>query len=176
MNLKLPITLIAAVIVATCSGGKVQDRVFHNFGLDFHEAVSFCKSNHGRLHLPFSLRENRQLFNFLRKSNHQRLWIGAHGGGTRDNRIWYNIDREVIAKEDQYWGPLQPNDFDGSIERCGEVRALCNNTVERNWYDGPCDRKLPFLCEYYILFNGDGFLPIREENEPIRLMKALPDE
>lgn len=157
--MRFQIVLFAALIAATSA--EVKDRIYHDMDLDFHQAVSYCKAIGGALHLPMSKRENKELYEELARRNIQRVWIGAYGAGTRDNRTWYDIKNGVIERNDQFWGPQDNNDMHGPNERCAEMRIVCNNTNDNNWYDRQCHNKNPFVCERFVLF-GQNPVGIRE--------------
>ncbi|XP_075320679.1 C-type lectin domain family 4 member E-like [Odontesthes bonariensis] len=71
----------------------------------------------------------------------QRLtWIGLTDSGKKGNWKW--VDGTPLTKS--YWGPSEPNGFEGKTEDCVEIRF---HDIENSWNDIPCEDQNFWICE-----------------------------
>ncbi|XP_054459936.1 CD209 antigen-like protein E [Anoplopoma fimbria] len=79
---------------------------------------------------------------FTRKF-HKLTWIGLLEGET--NGTWKWVDGTPLTKS--YWGPGEPNGFEGKTEDCVEIRF---HEMENSWNDIPCGDQNFWICEKMI--------------------------
>ncbi|XP_072240699.1 C-type lectin domain family 4 member E-like [Leuresthes tenuis] len=71
----------------------------------------------------------------------QRLtWIGLTDRGFKGKWKW--VDGTPLTKS--YWGPGEPNGFEGKTEDCVEIRF---HDIENSWNDIPCEDENFWICE-----------------------------
>ncbi|XP_068583571.1 CD209 antigen-like protein A [Cebidichthys violaceus] len=74
---------------------------------------------------------------------HKLTWIGLLEGET--NVTWKWVDGTPLTKS--YWGPGEPNDFEGKIEECVEIKF---HEMENTWNDASCGDQNFWICEKMI--------------------------
>ncbi|XP_054897433.1 uncharacterized protein LOC129367161 [Poeciliopsis prolifica] len=76
---------------------------------------------------------------FTRQFN-RLTWLGLHND--TKTRKWTWVDGTELTKN--YWGPEEPNGFEGKIENCVEIRFF---ELENSWNDIPCEDQNYWICE-----------------------------
>uniref|UniRef100_A0A3B5KZ22 C-type lectin domain-containing protein n=1 Tax=Xiphophorus couchianus TaxID=32473 RepID=A0A3B5KZ22_9TELE len=76
---------------------------------------------------------------FTRQFN-RLTWLGLHNKTKTGNWTW--VDGTPLTKS--YWGPGEPNGFEGKIENCVEIRFF---ELENSWNDIPCGDENYWICE-----------------------------
>ncbi|XP_041838336.1 CD209 antigen-like protein E [Melanotaenia boesemani] len=71
---------------------------------------------------------------------HKFTWIGLNDSTKKRNWKW--VDGTPLTKS--YWGPGEPNRFEGKNESCVEIRF---HEIENSWNDIPCEDKNFWICE-----------------------------
>ncbi|XP_013874654.1 C-type lectin domain family 4 member M [Austrofundulus limnaeus] len=75
--------------------------------------------------------------NFIRQFN-RLTWIGLRNITNQ----WTWVDGTPLNKD--YWGPSEPNSFEGKTEECVEIRFF---DIEDSWNDIPCTDLNFWICE-----------------------------
>lgn len=76
---------------------------------------------------------------FTRKFD-RLTWIGLSDDMMEGNWKW--VDGTPLTKS--YWGPGEPNGFEGKNETCVEIRF---HDIENSWNDIPCEDQNFWICE-----------------------------
>ncbi|XP_032420206.1 CD209 antigen-like protein E isoform X1 [Xiphophorus hellerii] len=76
---------------------------------------------------------------FTRQFN-RLTWLGLHNKTKTGNWTW--VDGTPLTKS--YWGPGEPNGFEGKMENCVEIRFF---ELENSWNDIPCGDENYWICE-----------------------------
>ncbi|XP_010786464.1 CD209 antigen-like protein E [Notothenia coriiceps] len=76
---------------------------------------------------------------FITKFN-RFTWIGLTDVKTEDTWKW--VDGTPLNKS--YWGPGEPNSFEGNVENCVEIRFF---DLENSWNDIQCGDQNFWICE-----------------------------
>lgn len=129
--------------------------------MTYRQAQDYCQQvKYG--HLTVITDESMQLevTREMKRNKFKRVWIGldrlhidsdernAEGGWQ-----WkYGGSRKSFRKGgnslvgEEFWGPLEPNNFRNHSERCVEMRDLPKNTDLSNWNDRPCWHLNNVIC------------------------------
>ncbi|KAM9857651.1 CD209 antigen-like protein A isoform 2-T2 [Aulostomus maculatus] len=81
--------------------------------------------------------DSREEQDFTRKFM-KLSWIGL----TASETTWTWVDGTQLTEN--YWGPGEPNNYEGKIEDCVEIRF---HSVENSWNDSPCEDHNFWICE-----------------------------
>ncbi|XP_047222032.1 CD209 antigen-like protein E [Girardinichthys multiradiatus] len=101
----------------------------------WQESRNFCQLQGADLVIINTKEEQ----DFTRQFN-RLTWLGLRNITKR--RRWTWVDGTTLTKS--YWGPGEPNGFEGKIENCVEIRFF---DLENSWNDIPCEEQNFWLCE-----------------------------
>ncbi|XP_038146563.1 CD209 antigen-like protein E isoform X2 [Cyprinodon tularosa] len=71
---------------------------------------------------------------------HRLTWIGVHNVSRTGQWTW--VDGTPLTKS--YWGPGEPNGYEGRNENCVEIRFFDR---QNSWNDIPCEDQNFWICE-----------------------------
>ncbi|PWA14934.1 hypothetical protein CCH79_00014185 [Gambusia affinis] len=71
---------------------------------------------------------------------HRFTWLGLYYESKTKKWIW--VDRTPL--NESFWGPGEPNGFEGKIENCVEIRFF---EMDNSWNDIPCGDQNYWICE-----------------------------
>ena len=114
----------------------------------YEEAVAYCKIEGAKLAEPKSVGANNDIATLVGNSisgDRIGVWIGIDDK-SQEGHFKYASDTMSVTYTD--WHSGEPNNA-GTGEDC--VLWFKNQNNEIGWYDFPCYRKKPFICErkYY---------------------------
>ncbi|XP_043969809.1 C-type lectin domain family 4 member E-like [Gambusia affinis] len=73
---------------------------------------------------------------------HRFTWLGLYYESKTKKWIW--VDRTPLNESFSFWGPGEPNGFEGKIENCVEIRFF---EMDNSWNDIPCGDQNYWICE-----------------------------
>uniref|UniRef100_UPI0037E779BD CD209 antigen-like protein E n=1 Tax=Semicossyphus pulcher TaxID=241346 RepID=UPI0037E779BD len=105
----------------------------------WQESREDCQQRGADLLIINSKEEQVCIHDFSRKF-HKLMWIGLTQRQSRG--IWKWVDGTLLTKS--YWGPGEPNSYQGKTEDCAEIKLHDN---ENSWNDIPCGDQNFWICE-----------------------------
>ncbi|KAM4749985.1 CD209 antigen-like protein C [Anableps anableps] len=103
----------------------------------WHESRKFCLQQGADLVIINTKEEQ----DFTRQF-HRLTWLGLHN--VTETGKWTWVDGTLLTKRFRYWGPGEPNGYEGKNENCVEIRFF---ELENSWNDIPCEDQNYWICE-----------------------------
>uniref|UniRef100_A0A3B3UV75 C-type lectin domain-containing protein n=1 Tax=Poecilia latipinna TaxID=48699 RepID=A0A3B3UV75_9TELE len=78
---------------------------------------------------------------FTRQFN-RFTWLGLHNDTKTGKWTW--VDGTLLTDSFKFWGPGEPNSYEGKNENCAEIRFF---ELEDSWNNIPCEDQNFWICE-----------------------------